>query len=137
MPPRQRIRARARDLLRRDGRRRLPVRAAEVGQRLLDVRRRAVDRLGRVRAHDRARFGVAGLRLEAEPHAGEVLLLVGAEELREPGRAPDEQHEHAGGERVQRARVSDALDADRAPRQRDDVMRRGAGGLVDDEGAVH
>ena len=66
-----------------------------------------------------------------------VLLLSAREELREPRRAPDEQHEHARRERVERPRVPDALLPEHTPHARHHVVRSPALRLVDDENAVH
>ena len=65
-----------------------------------------------------------------------VGLVAGGEELRQPRRAADHERQHAGRHRIERAGVADARDAQRAPRERDDVVRRRALRLVDDEDAI-
>jgi hypothetical protein len=57
-------------------------------------------------------------------------------EAREARGASDEQQQEAGREGIERARVADAFLAERPARDRDDVVRRNAGGLVDEEQAV-
>ena len=136
---------RAADLLRGERRRHLPVRADEVGQRLTQLRladrrrwplRRQHDQLAVVAAHHPL-FGVVGRRRPAQPDAGDVFLLVDGQELREPRRPADHQRQHAGRQRIERAGVADPRDADRPPHPRHDVVRRGSGGFVDDQDAVH
>jgi hypothetical protein len=56
--------------------------------------------------------------------------------LREPRRAADHERQHPGRHRIERAGVPDARHAERAARQRHDVVRGRALGLVDDEDAV-
>ena len=68
---------------------------------------------------------------------GVVVLVGAAQELREPRRAAEDERQHAGRQRIERAGVADAALAERAPRRGDDVVRRRPGGLVDDEHAVH
>ena len=125
--PRQHIRRRAADLLGREGRRYLPVGAGELAQRahaaLLGDRgrggpaERPARRLVRPPALPRRRW-----LSRAEPHRGDVFLLVGWEELRQPRRPADHQRQHAGGERVERPGVADSGNADGAPDPRDDVV---------------
>src|SRR5690606_8802592 len=66
-----------------------------------------------------------------------VLFFRPREELRQSRRAPDEQHEHARSERIERPRVSDPSLAEHAARARNDVVRGPAGRLVDDEDPIH
>jgi hypothetical protein len=57
------------------------------------------------------------------------------ESLRRACRLADEQREETGRERIERATVADASDAENAARNGDDVMRGPALGLVDREDA--
>ena len=56
--------------------------------------------------------------------------------LHEPRGTPDEDRQHAAGERIEGAAVPDASHAGQAPDEVDQVVRRGTDGLVDHEDAV-
>ena len=71
----------------------------------------------------------------SERDGGFVGLVAGGQELREAGRAADDERQHAGRHRIERAGVPDARDAQRAPRQRHNVVGGRSFGLVDDEDA--
>ncbi len=81
---------------------------------------------------------VAGIRAHAEAHGALVLLGQVDEEAGELRGSADEHDQQSGGERVQRARVSDLLHvgAHLPAHPRDHVVRREALGLVDQEDAV-
>ena len=79
---------------------------------------------------------VVGRRLAPETHERVVHLRRGVKALGLARGLTDEQREQSGRERVERAAVADAPDAEDAARDRDDVVRRPAFGLVDREDAV-
>jgi hypothetical protein len=80
--------------------------------------------------------GPVRLGRRAEPDAGFVLFVGGAEERGEPGGAPDHEGQDTRGQRIERAGVADPAEAERAPHPRDHIVRGRPGGFVDDENAV-
>jgi hypothetical protein len=82
-----------------------------------------------------AAFGVTRGRRLAEGDNGFVPLLVLTEELRKARRAAQQQHEDAGRHRVERTGMSDARLPKAPASDGDDVVRRQARRLVDDEAA--
>src|SRR4051812_48268961 len=98
--------------------------------------------LGRVGRHhagvDELALGVAGGRRPPQPRDGLIGLGLVHEEALRAGGAAQQDEEQAGGERVQRPGVAD-LDAARQATAdpRDDVVRRRAGGLVDQQHPIH
>ena len=66
------------------------------------------------------------------------VVLVRCDEEPDQSRGPAaRQRQHAGGQRIERSGVADASLVQGPPRNGDDVVRRQALGLVDDENAVH
>src|SRR6185436_9443976 len=98
------------------------------------VERAALHAGVRLRA-DRRAFGVTRGRRLAESDNGFVPFLVLTEELRKARRAAEQQHEDAGGHRIERAGMSYARLPKAAARDGDDVVRGQARRLVDDEAA--
>jgi hypothetical protein len=84
----------------------------------------------------RARY-VAGVGRVTESNDRFILLFCGVQELRDPCRPSDEQHEDTSRKRVERSSVSDFFLADNFPYTRNHVMRSHARGFVDDQDAVH
>src|SRR5262249_12143238 len=76
-------------------------------------------------------------RRDPEAHVRDVRLLVGHQELREPRRVAHEHHEQSRRQRIERAGVADARGLQGAAHDGHDVVRRRAGGFVDEKGAVH
>jgi hypothetical protein len=58
----------------------------------------------------------------SEPYRGLVALAIGREKAGEPGRAAQQQREHTGRHRIERAGMADAWLAERTTRERDNVM---------------
>jgi len=54
-----------------------------------------------------------------------------AQFLSEPRGFAEENHEHAGGKRIECSRVADATLVKDVTRPRDNIVRRDSGGLVD------
>ena len=89
----------------------------------------AADVVGR----DDLALGVVGGRDGPEPD-GRVVGLLGEHQVAEqPGGPVDAEHEHAGGHRVEGAGVADLAGAGQPAHPGDDVVRRHARGLVDDD----
>ncbi len=82
-------------------------------------------------------FGVVRVRGQAEANLRDVLFVGAAHERRQPCRPADDEREHTRRERIERAGVPYASEADRAADDGHDVMGRRAGGFVDDENTVH
>ena len=128
LPAREPVRARPLHFLGGVGRRHLHERAAERFEGAIEVFRLKPEATNwisifRLRAEVQP-FGIVRRRRDSQPHICDVLLLIAGEELRKARRTPDEQDEHAGRERIERAGVADALLSERASRARDDVVRR-------------
>ena len=133
-PPRQLVEPPTVDLPRGERGRNLVEAAHEPGERRPQ---RLVRQLDPARLAERLPRQVVGGGREAEPQRRTVRLLARGQEAREPRRAAEAQRQDARREGVERARVADAPRPERAARAVDDVVRRRAGGLVDDEDAVH
>src|SRR6185369_16863113 len=80
---------------------------------------------------------VVGRRAGTEAHGGAIGLVVAEVVLDEARRATEEQRQHAGCERIERAAVADPARSAEATDERDDVVRRRSGGLLDHEDPVH
>ena len=106
--------------------------AAEPVERRLDDR--AVDSAGRRRRRTDAAGRVIRVRRQPEPDARLVLFFRSTERARQV--SVDDEREHAGRERIERAGVADARRAERPPHPRHDVVRCGPRRLVDHENAV-
>ena len=131
--PRELIRAASADLLRRIGRRHLHLPAFERPQdRDERVARWRTARAAGLLAGDVQRVGG-----HAEEDRRLVVLVRCGEKSHEPCRAAACERQHAGRERIERARVADPLLAENPARVGHDVVRRQAFGLVDDEDAIH
>ena len=78
--------------------------ADERVERLLDVRDAHRGHRPRLEHRSREVLGVGG---DAEPHRGEVFLVKVDEVRGELGRLADQDGQHAGGRRVERAAVTD------------------------------
>jgi hypothetical protein len=111
------VRARTVDALGGVGGRDLVDRAREGRQRIED--RLALRQRGLA---DDGAVEILGVRLGAEADGGLVDLGLAGEVREEARGTPDEEHEQARGERVERARVADALLADGAAREAHDVV---------------
>ena len=122
------------DLDRGDHGRRLEDVAGEVGgdERLEPLARDA----GGVAAGDDLSFGVLRGRGGAESERSLVGLVARHGRAGELGAAPDEEDQEARRLRVERAAVADLLQPEHAAHRDDDVARRHAGGLVDEQDAV-
>ena len=92
--------------------------------------------LRHVRARDDLAVGVERRRAGAERHARGVALVGRGQVRRELRPLAHQRDEHAGGERIERARVPDAPLAERPAEPRDDVVTGEPRRLVDDEHAV-
>ena len=68
-----------------------------------------------------------------EPDRGLVGLVVPADVAEQPGGRADAEDQQAGGHRVERAGVPDLADRQHPPGPGDDVVRRHAAGLVDQQ----
>ena len=79
---------------------------------------------------------VVGLGRKPEPDCRFVFLVGAAQERRQPGRASDDEREHACRERIERPGMADPRRAERPPDPRHDVMRRRTGRFVDDQDTV-
>ena len=88
-----------------------------------------------VRAQRRA-VGIVGVGGEAEAERRVVALAASRVKLREPRGAAEQQHQHAGRQRIERAQMADLAESEDAAHGVDDVVRRPALRLVDDQGAV-
>jgi hypothetical protein len=82
-------------------------------------------------------FRIVCIGGRAEPNSGDVLLVGAGEEDGEPGRASDDERQHASRKRIERTGVPDAFDAESASDDGDDVVRGWSGGLIYDENAVN
>jgi len=80
---------------------------------------------------------VSRVRFESELNYRFVFLFVFIDKLSEPRRIADQQDQHAGRERVEGARVPDALCAKDATDAGDDIVRCQTGGFVDNKNAIH
>ncbi len=95
----------------------------------------AIELRSRVRTERRA-IGVVGVRGKAEAERGVVALAASHIKLREARGAPEQQHQNARRQRIERAEMADLPKPDDAAHGFDDVVRRPAARLVDDQGAV-
>ena len=125
--PVQGVGALAADLHRRDGGNRQLDGAAERGERL--VERFRAERLVLV---EHVALEVAGRRAGRQVDRGRVPLRQAYELRLQPRRGAREEHEQAGREGIERARVPGA-GARPPPDRRDDRERRRAGRLVDED----
>src|SRR6185295_7819622 len=117
------------NLLGREGRRLLQVRAEERREGLLDrVTRWPV--AGRL-ASDRTALGVAGIGGDTESNHGVVRLVAGLQELRETGCTADDERQDAGRRRIEGSGVADAPLAERTTHARDRLVGRRSSRLVD------
>ena len=109
-----------------------------VGRRALQqLAGRQLRRVGRhAPGLDDLALGVAGRRRRAEPRDRLIGLRQRHEVALDARRAPDEDEQQAGRERVERAGVPDPPPAVLAAHGRDDVVRGLARGLVDEQDAV-
>src|SRR3954470_1732880 len=113
---------------------------AHRARHLLDVAGQLLDAGGdvvvgdgfRVRRRENLALGVVGRGAAAEAEGGQVGLAVQREVAEQLGGALDAEHQHAGRHRVERAGVPDLAGAHDPAGTGDDVVRRHAGGLVDD-----
>ena len=80
---------------------------------------------------ENAEIVIDTMTLTAEAAADRIV-----EELSKPGGLADKHDDNTRGERVERAGVADAFRFQRAAHAGDHVVRRDAGGFVDDENAV-
>src|SRR6185437_12722171 len=74
---------------------------------------------------------VVGIRGKSEADGPCVTLSVLLEELRQPREAPQQQRQHSGRHRVERAQMPDRGLACQFAYPRHDIMRSNAGRLVD------
>ena len=83
-------------------------------------------------------FSVGILRIGdgAELHGGGVFLILGHEQVLDFGRLADDEHEEAGGERVERAAVADFFEMKAVAHVVHDVVGGAAAGFVDEEDSV-
>ncbi len=95
----------------------------------------AIDLWSRIRAERRA-VGVVGVRGKAEAEGGVVALAAPNIKLCEARGAPEQQHQNARRQRVERAEMADLPETDDAAHRIDHVVRRSAARLVDDQCAV-
>src|SRR5882762_1890780 len=84
----------------------------------------------------RLAFGVVSVGGEAETEAGGVAFAAAGIELDETCSFAEQQDEHAGGKRIERAKMADLAHASEVADGVDDVMRGFALRLVDDQSAV-
>jgi hypothetical protein len=134
MRARQPIASTSVDFLGRKRRRLLQKRSPKGVERSFDAigcRHHAVIR--RRRRTPRPVIGVGG---EPESNRGVVTLRIGSQELREPGGAADHQEQHAAGQRIKRAGVTDAAFPQHAAYARHHVVRCRTDRFVHDEQAV-
>jgi transposase InsO family protein len=100
------------------------IRGRNLGDDPGERRQRILDRLTRRWRcmAGRSPFQVVGVRLAAEAHRGDIPLGLSAHVRQQPRRAPEQQHEQSGGERIERAGVPDARLSDGASRGKHHVV---------------
>ena len=80
--------------------------------------------------------GVLGIGDDAELHGRGVFLVLGHEQVLDFGCLADDEHEEAGGERIERAAMADLLEMKAIAHVIHDVVGGATGGLVDEENSV-
>jgi hypothetical protein len=119
---------------RREHRRHLLDLAAELLERRLDaLGGHALDRTGL----DHLTVGVAAVGGDAELNPNPIALVRGQQVLRELRGFAEAQRQHAGGQRIQRAGVTDLAGIEQPLRPLHRIVRRHAGGLVQNQNTVH
>ena len=134
LAPRERVGSCPPNLLRRERRRLLQVAAAKVCERPLD--RRPLDPNSGDFPHDAAGH-IVGVRGQPEAHVGVVGLEIAGEQPGEPRRTPEQQDEHAGCQRIERARMTDLPLSGGSPDRHHHVVRAQARRLVHDQHSGH
>ena len=130
---RQFVRRAAVNFLRGIGRRHLQKTADALRSEPFDFR--AIDLRGRVRTERRA-IGVVGVRGETEAERGVVAFAASHIKLRKARGAAEQQHQDAGRQRVQRAKMADLPEAHDAADGFHHIMRSPPARLVNDQSAV-
>ena len=87
----------------------------------------------RLRDGDHRAVGVVGVRARAEPDRGQVGLVGQRQVSQQAGGPVDAEDQQAGGHRVQGAGVPDPPGTEELADRGDNVVRRAAGGLVDQQ----
>ncbi len=87
----------------------------------------------RVGGREHLALGVVGHRRGTQPDRGRVLLVVGHQVGQQPGGLFDPEHQHPGGHRVERARMTHLPRAGQPAHPGHHVVRRPPGRLVDDD----
>ncbi len=113
--------------------------AEESGAELLELLQLESDRFKRDRTDfaERVAIGVVGIGGEAEADHAFVSFLRCSVELRQAREIADDEREHAGGQRIERAEMTDATLAKNAAHAGDHVVRGPTRGLIDDDNAIH
>ena len=130
--PRERVGPAAADLDRAVGRRALRDRAGQPGECRLD----RLARRGRSVGRRQLALEVVGRRRRAEADRRAIGLPIAQVVFDDPRRVAQEDRQHAGRERIERAAMPDPFGRGQPADERDDVVRGRAGRLGDDEDAV-
>jgi len=82
-------------------------------------------------------IGIVSVGGEAEADHAFVVFLGSGVELRQAREVADDEREHAGGERIERAQMADGALLENPAHAVNHVVGSPTGGFVDDENAIH